>query len=292
MADESHDITFGEFSQLYIVRYARPRLKRPRELEEEIRRHFALWMAVPLHAIKRSAIQAWVDDLAANKGKALANRCHDDMRAMLNWAIRMDYLTGSNPAKNIDRYKLKARDRFVQPGPEFEQLAAAIEAEPDKTFRDFFWLCLFTGARRTNLQNMRWEDIDFTLEIWKIPITKNGDSHTVSLTAQALAILQERHQTISNEWVFPSPVLSGRPIGNPKAAWRRILKRAGIKNLRIHDLRRTLASFMAIQGASQFVIGKTLGHKSVSATAIYARLTQAPVKEAMQQATQLMPKPQ
>jgi integrase len=137
---------------------------------------------------------------------------------------------------------------------------------------------------------MRWEEIDFAVQTWTIPVTKNGESHTVSLTQEALAILTVRKQEVRSEWVFPSPRLKGRPLVCPKAAWRRALARADIKNLRIHDLRRTLASLMAIQGASQFVIGKTLGHKSAAATAIYARLTQAPVREAMQRATQLMPK--
>ncbi|MDR0680067.1 MAG: tyrosine-type recombinase/integrase [Puniceicoccales bacterium] len=68
---------------------------------------------------------------------------------------------------------------------------------------------------------------------------------------------------------------------DPKAAWGRILKRAGLENLRIHDLRRTMASYQAIMGSSLAIIGRSLGHKSPQCTAIYARLSNAPVRASM-----------
>lgn len=71
----------------------------------------------------------------------------------------------------------------------------------------------------------------------------------------------------------------------PKKAWKRICQKAGLKNLRLHDLRRTCASWMAINGASQYVIGKALNHKSPKSTAIYARLSLDPVREFMEKAT-------
>lgn len=70
-------------------------------------------------------------------------------------------------------------------------------------------------------------------------------------------------------------------MGNLKEAWKRLLKREEITDLRIHDLRRTAGSYMAIQGVSPTIIGKALGHKSQAATAMYARLTQDPVRQAM-----------
>jgi integrase len=73
-------------------------------------------------------------------------------------------------------------------------------------------------------------------------------------------------------------------LEEPKAAWKRILDRAGLKNLRIHDLRRTLGSYQAIAGASLVVIGKSLGHKSPQSTAIYARLSNDPVRASMKSA--------
>ena len=71
----------------------------------------------------------------------------------------------------------------------------------------------------------------------------------------------------------------------PKKAWARLLERAGIENLRIHDLRRTLGSWQAKTGASLAIVGKSLNHKSHSTTAIYARLDLDPVRESVDRAT-------
>ena len=135
---------------------------------------------------------------------------------------------------------------------------------------------------------MAWDQISFELETWTIPETKNGDSLTVPLTPSALEILKRRYKDKDETdiWVFPSDRRSRKTgefthMGNPKEAWKRLLKRAEITDLRIHDLRRTAGSYMAIQGVSPTIIGKALGHRSQAATAMYARLTQDPVRQAM-----------
>ena len=74
----------------------------------------------------------------------------------------------------------------------------------------------------------------------------------------------------------------------PKKAWATLLKAAGIKNLRIHDLRRTLGSWQARTGASLPIIGKSLNHKTHQATAIYARLDLDPVRQSVNTATTAM----
>jgi integrase len=84
--------------------------------------------------------------------------------------------------------------------------------------------------------------------------------------------------------VFPGPGKTGHLV-EPKGAWQRILKRAKITNLRIHDLRRTLGSWQVAQGVSLAIIGKSLGHKSLQATQVYSRLTLDPVRDAMEKAT-------
>ncbi len=74
----------------------------------------------------------------------------------------------------------------------------------------------------------------------------------------------------------------------PKARWRELLRRAKIRDFRLHDLRRTLGSWQAATGASLLVIGKTLGHKRPETTAIYARLDLEPVRKALTAATRAL----
>lgn len=124
-------------------------------------------------------------------------------------------------------------------------------------------------------------------KIWIIPQTKNGDPQVVVLTDNVVAIFKSRTNNES-DYIFPSQKDKTRPLINSKKAWQRIINRAGITNLRIHDLRRTLGSWQAITGSSLPVIGKSLGHKTPEATAIYARLSLDPVRESVEKATQAM----
>ena len=74
----------------------------------------------------------------------------------------------------------------------------------------------------------------------------------------------------------------------PKRAWHSLLKRAGIENLRLHDLRRTLGSYQAINGSSLQIIGKSLGHKSMQSTQVYARLMNDPIRQSTNSAIDKM----
>ncbi|KJV98862.1 phage integrase family protein [Orientia tsutsugamushi str. Sido] len=98
---------------------------------------------------------------------------------------------------------------------------------------------------------MEWDNIDFERKIWHIPKTKNGKAQNIPLTDEAMEILQARKFTSESKWVLPSATSASGHLEKPNNTWHRICKKAGIKNLRIHDLRRTLASCMSDAGASQ-----------------------------------------
>src|SRR5262249_48005538 len=155
---------------------------------------------------------------------------------------------------------------------------AALELE-DQIFQDFFLLLLLTGARRGNLQSLRFEQISFEQSTIRFPETKNGQPLTVHLATEAIEILRRRQsETSGNPWVFPGGRKNPRGhLNSPKGAWARVLAAAGLEDLRMHDLRRTLGSWSASTGASLPIIGKALGHKNVATTQVYARLSLNPV---------------
>jgi integrase len=133
---------------------------------------------------------------------------------------------------------------------------------------------------------MRWQDLDLAGATWRIPHTKNGEPQLVPLVSEALEVLRARKpQDVG--YVFPAPSKSGH-MTPPKKRWRDLLARAEITDLRVHDLRRSLGSWQAIGGASLAIIGKSLGHKSASATMIYARLSLDPVRASVAAATSAM----
>src|SRR5262249_17880665 len=99
----------------------------------------------------------------------------------------------------------------------------------------------------------------------------------------ALDLLIERSRYSTSEWVFPGQK-PGTHLQEPKATWRKVVKLANLSDLRMHDLRRTLGSYMAMSNQSLQIIGKALGHKSHTSTQIYPRLANDPVRQAMEKA--------
>lgn len=217
-------------------------------------------------------------DADSNKARAL-------LSTVFNFAADEGIADLPNPASGISLRHVESRDRWLQ-HDELPQFFAALESSP---LRDFFLLALLTGARRSNLQAMRWQDVDLDSAVWHIPLTKNGTPQNVILAPEAVTILRERLETRTHgeTFVFPGDGKTGHLV-EPKTAWAGLLKRAGIENLRIHDLRRTLGSWQARQGASLVIIGKSLNHKTQQATAIYARLDLDPVRQSVNNATAAM----
>lgn len=212
-----------------------------------------------------------------------ANKCKAIVQSVFKWVNTEGLARLPQPTSRVSNKFVASRERFLQP-EELPDFFVAVNGSP---LRDFFLLALLTGARRANIQEMRWSNINLSSGIWKIPKTKNGDAQTVTLTPEAVQILGERmEQRLADvDWVFPGSGKTGHLV-EPKKAWAKVLVGAGIEDdLRIHDLRRTLGSYQARQGASLSIIGKSLGHKSQQATAIYARLDLDPVRQSVEQAT-------
>lgn len=283
--------TYGEVFARYIQDYASLHTVTWKEAEKNFQRYFQQFDKMPISSITREAVQSWLNNLAKSSGKHTANRNFNTFRAVISWSIGQGIYTGESPCLGVNTFKTNARERFIQPGDEFKKFAKALDAEPNETIRDFFWMCLFTGARCSNVLSMEWDHINMDLQQWKIPITKNGESQTIPLTLNAMEILRNRKnaEDSHHQWVFPSDRKGWKTgdkghLVSPRNAFARIVERARIKDLRIHDLRRTAGSYMAIQNVSPTIIGKALGHRSTQATAIYARLTQDPVRQALENA--------
>jgi integrase len=188
-----------------------------------------------------------------------SNRLLERIRAIYNKSIEWGW-DGKNPTNGIKKYKEKSRDRFIQPD-ELPRFFQALQEERNATARDYIWISLLTGARKGNVLSMRWKDVNLFSREWRIPETKNGEHVVIALSEKAIAILSERQKIATGIYVFPSDRVDDLHFKDPKKAWAKILKIAGIEDLRLHDLRRTLGSYQAITGASMAIIGKSLGHK-------------------------------
>jgi integrase len=300
------ELTFGEAFEMYIHDHATPTgLKSIDRMRGDFERYLGAmpktpkkkhgkertkspgsvnWQDRKLSTISQRDIKDLRAALAKNCGNAAANHALKLVRVVFNKVCEWGEFQGENPALNPGLLKIASKDRFLQK-EELPALFDALAQTTNTNIRDFILLSIMTGARRNNVLSMRWCDINMGRAEWRIPDTKNGEPVIVQLSREAVETLNARaSHTASSEWVFPSSGKTGHMV-SPKNGVSTIMKAAKIENLTIHDLRRTLGSWQAITGASLPIIGKSLGHKSIAATQIYARLSADPVRESVQRAT-------
>ena len=190
------------------------------------------------------------------------------------WGLRPD---GSNPCRHVKRYKERNRERFLSP-EETERLGEVLREAEDEmpSAVAAFRLLLLTGCRLSEIQFLRWEYLkDDYIEL---PDAKTG-GRVVPLGPEARAILAGLSREDDNPWVI-SGRLPGSHITDLQKPWRRIRARAGLEDVRIHDLRHSYASRALALGESLTMIGKLLGHTQVQTTARYAHLARDSIQTA------------
>ena len=204
-----------------------------------------------------------------------ANRAVDLLSAILAWAERVGGRPDhSNPCRHIERYPEKARERLLS-AVELARLGEVLEnSTEDWRAVAAIRLLLFTGARVGEIRSLRWEYIDASRGIARLPDSKTG-AKNLYLAPAALAILDALPR-VGDRYVLPGD-RDGQHfvgIGHP---WERIRHAAGLDDVRLHDLRHNVASVAAASGNSLFVIGKLLGHRQTSTTERYSHLSPDPV---------------
>jgi integrase len=279
------EMTFGVLFTEYLEKYSKVHKRSWAYDEREVNKFLSRWFKRKISSFDRAEIERLHAKIGKDNGLYQANRLLERIRSIFNKAIEWGW-QGQNPAVGIKKFKEQSRDRFLQPD-ELPHFFAALANEPNAAARDFLMISLLTGARKSNTLAMCWRDINFAAATWRIEQTKNGDTQTIHLPKEAMDILTARKLVSESPWVFEGSGKSGH-LADPKKAWERILTEAGIENLRIHDLRRTLGSYQAATGANGYIIGKSLGHRSQQSNAIYARLNLDPVRESVNKATEAM----
>jgi integrase len=251
------------------------------------------WGGLKAAAVKRPDVAS----LHVKIGKRApyeANRVLALCSKMFNLARRWGFVPEGhpNPAADIDRFKEQKRDRWITP-EELPQLAQAINEEPNQSARFALWLYLLTGARKSELLGARWEDVSFDRAELRLPETKAGRVHYLPLSAPALALLREIPREPGNPYVIPGrgpraataeeKARTPAPLVNIDKPWRRVRKAAGVEDVRLHDLRRTVGSWLAQAGNSLHLIGRVLNHSNASTTQVYARFGEDHVRAALEQ---------
>jgi integrase len=283
--------TLKEAWEWYLEHEAKPHKKTWEREVSQWDRTLADWGSLRLSQISRTMLVERRDALSVD-GPGAGRKFIDLARAIFRQCVDNEWCP-KNPAAGVTITRPEERDRFILPD-EMKRFFAAVFKLRDVKSQHFILLALFLQARRSNICSMEWTEIDWDREVWTIPKPKAKGKKTKSkpiilpIPRLAMDVLHERRGIAKRDdrWVFPS---SQSPTGHytePKAAWKSVLTKSGLTDLKVHDLRRTGASFQAIAGVSLQIIAKSLGHASTRATEIYARLNTDPVRIAMESASQ------
>lgn len=289
--DNLHDITLKQFYEtIYKPEYSTI-YKKPHSVinDDSVFKHrLSQFHNRKLLSIKADEIERLHKETCRTHSPYTANRVLSLIKHMYSIAIKNDLMGGRpNPVAGIRKFPEKSRDRFLN-ADELKRFWKALYDEKNQVFKAYVMISLFTGMRRNNVLSMRWEYVDFVSNLIYVPDSKGGEALQIPIVEQLRECLLKINHGKKKGWVIPSDKSASGHMEDPKRLWRILLQSADISDMRIHDLRRTMGSWQAITGASLPIIGKSLGHKSTSATQVYSRLTVDPIRDSMQKAADKM----
>ena len=183
-----------------------------------------------------------------------------------------------NPTVALQLAPEAHRERFLTI-EETRRLLLSIAADANRTAANAILLLLLTGARRNEITHAEWSHLDWRKKTLLVPKSKSGKPRKITLNGQALALLRSIKRTKGNPYIFPAPGTE-RPSPSLYYPWHRIRKRAGLPDLRLHDLRHSFASFLVNKGVSIYVVQDLLGHTQLKTTQRYAHLTGETLRDA------------
>ena len=217
------------------------------------------------------------------KKPIMANQVIDVLSRLYNKAAGSgDAPTSGNPCRFIKKYPTRSCERFLSER-EFARLGSVLnELEANGKISRIaaaaLRLLMLTGCRRNEILTLRWQDVDLEHDEIRLRDAKTGP-RAVPLSPTARQVLAALPRQPDNPWVI-SGRGHGARLSNLNATWTVVRKKAGLEDVRMHDLRHSYASRALSLGESLPMIGKLLGHHKIQTTARYAHLARHSVKAA------------
>ncbi len=265
---------FGELAAEFIERHAKPNTRDWRKTEYLLRRDaLPFWAIRPVREITRQDVIELVDRVADRGARIHANRVLAAVRVLFNWALSRGVIEAS-PAAGVKAPGAETMRERVLSEDELREVWRAADAT-QLPFGPFFKLLILTAQRRDEVAAMRWSEIDETRALWTIPgeRAKNGRTHEVPLSAPAIDILRSIPRLDGSDLVFTT---NGRAaISGFSKAKARLDRASGVgltdrDEWRVHDIRRSVTTFLAEMGIAPHVVDKLLNHVSGSIRGVAA----------------------
>jgi integrase len=278
------DQTVKSFSQTYLARHALSHKKSWKEDKKRLDAYVIPWFGGRrLTELRRELVAQKISALGvrapyqANRVLSLIGKMHE---CAIDWGLIPE--SSPNPARRIRKFREIKRERYVYED-EMPRLAEALNTYPNPYISTLLWLYLLTGLRKTELLSLRWSSVDLRAKRIYLKTTKTKDGVDEPLSDLSVKLLRSIPKKLGNPYVFPSRTGRRKHINSLSKDWKKILLEANIKNLRIHDLRRTFGSYLVSSGERMEVISKLLHHSDVKVTAeVYAHLSERPLRDALE----------
>ena len=214
-------------------------------------------------------------------GEGVAKQCVMLLSTLMTFAVDRGY-RADNPAKGVKKPKGKTMQRFLSEAEIAslgDALAHEVQATDDPYPAAAIKLLAFTGCRRGEIERLEWRHVDIERRQLRLPDSKTG-SKTIYLNAPALALLEQLAGFAGENPFVVAGRLPGKPFNGMGKVWDRVRKRAGLVDVRMHDLRHSFASVGVGGNLGLPVIGALLGHRNTVTTQKYAHLADHPVRAA------------
>lgn len=263
-----------QIDKIRIARHIKPRLGRMKITDITRRDIERLMVDVGLGHIRGEATPH------TRGGVHAAARTVGLLGGIFTFAVERGLLK-ANPTRGVKRYKDNRRDRFLSPAElaRLGDVLTRLETDGgDPRHLNIIRLLALTGARKNEIARLRWSEIDREQGLLRLADSKTG-AKIIRLGTAALELIEGLLPNDST-WVFPDRRHPDKPIGNLDWAWVGIRKRAGLDDVRIHDLRHSFASAGLAGGEGLPLIGKLLGHSHIATTSRYAHLADDPLRAA------------
>lgn len=286
-------LTFDEFFKDHYFPYVTPR-KRSWDRDEQL---FRLRIQPAfgrkrLNEVTRQQIQTFHTGLL-DGGLSPASCDHHVklIRYALNMAIEWDLLD-KNPAAGVPLFNEDNKIERYLNEEELQRLLGVLRTDENRTVCQIALFLLSTGARLNEALTAKWGQIDRGQRVWRISAehSKSKRMRSVPLNDSALEVLDQ----LSTEGKFANLFInqqSGRPYTTIMKVWTRLREKAGLPDLRIHDLRHQFASFLVNSGRSLYEVQQILGHSDPSVTQRYAHLDSRALQEAANSASVMLRAP-
>ncbi len=261
----NHGKTFGDLAAEYLTRHAAHKRSGKDDGYDLAKHVLPYWKGRPLASIRRADV-ALLHSRISEGAPIRANRVIALLSSMMNLAKQWGYLgeNAANPAQGIKRNKEQARRRQLNP-EEIVRLLVEIEKEPHLFVRAALKFYLLTASRKTEVLRLKWADVDFSGRVVTLRDTKNGEPKPLPLTTHLETLLRGLPRIAKNPYVFCGH-RKGKPLADVRSRWEEIREAAKLNDVWIHDLRRTVATWLLNAGTSFEMLGRILDHSDPKVT--------------------------